>query len=320
MIQPDRQAFHGERGQQRSVSAVVRPDKIYRGSFLYANEDKGEYGIQANYPNPVRDIDKTVIVVKFVDEDEQPIALVFSAPCHPTTLNFSNYLVSAEYPAVTRQLLEEDMNGAPALFLLGMAGDIKPRRVAGEKRFRGGTFEDVEAVGTELAGDVRNVVDQGLKPLDIDLKYGYKRVAVPLMQFDRETYERFTQEDQPKHRQNTARYWLEQMDKGNPIATTFDIDLSVLQLSPDFRFTGISGELLTFMGWKIKRHLGADVTFPLGYTGGLIGYIPDSSVIKVGGYEVLESVLLGHERPAPFSEAIDEALLGGYDAIFKGMD
>ena len=294
-------------------------DAVYKDSFYYANEDKGEYGILANYPNPEREIDRTVPVIKFVDKNGQAAALIFGAPCHPTTLNFSNYLVSAEYPAVTRGLLEKDLNGAPALFLQGMGGDIKPRRVAGEKRFRGGTFEDVDAVGAELAEDVRNVIHEGLRSLDIDLEYGFNRVAVPLMQFDRETYERFTGDDQPEHRKKAAAYWLEKMAQGKPIPTTFDLNLSILQLSNDFRFTGISGELLTFMGWKIKKHLGENVTFPLGYTDGVVGYIPDSSVIEVGGYEVLESVLLGRQRPAPFSKAIDTALLDGYDAILKKM-
>ena len=53
-------------------------DEVYEGSFLYANEDKGEYGILANYPNPSREIDKTVPVIKFVDKNAQPVALVFA--------------------------------------------------------------------------------------------------------------------------------------------------------------------------------------------------------------------------------------------------
>ena len=295
------------------------PDEVYEGSFEYANEDKGEYGILANYPNPDREIDRTVPVIRFMDVMDQPIALLFGAPCHPTTLNFSNYLVSAEYPAVTRRLLEADMNGEPAIFLQGMGGDIKPRQVAGEKRFRAGTFEDVEIVGAELAQDVRRVIDKGLKLLPIDLKYGFKRVQVPLKKFDREVYERFKQEDQPQHRQNTAQFWLDQMDAGEKLPASQDLNLSILQLSPEFRFTGVSGELLTFMGWKIKENLGKEATFPLGYTDGAVAYIPDSSVIRVGGYEVLESALLGRTRPAPFSEEIDRVLLNGYDAIMSEM-
>jgi len=295
------------------------PDEVYKGSFEYANEDKGEYGIMANYPNPKREIDKTVPVIKFVDDKEHIIALLFGAPCHPTTMNFSNYQVSAEYPAAARKILEAEMDGALAIFLQGMGGDIKPRRVAGEKRFRGGTFADVDAVGAQLAQEVKAVIDAGLKPLAVDLNTGFKRVAVPLMQFDRGVYERFGQPDQPEHRQKSARYWMDKLDKGEDLPQTQDLNLSILQLSPDLRFAGVSGELLTFMGWKIKEHLGQESTFPLGYTDGVVAYIPDSSVIKVGGYEVLESALLGRSRPAPFSELIDQTLLDGFDAILSDM-
>jgi len=206
-----------------------------------------------------------------------------------------------------------------SLFIQGMGGDIKPRRVAGETRFKGGTYEDVKTVGEELADDVHKIIKAGLRPLKIDLRYGFKRISIPLMDFSKDVYKRFSKDDQPEHRKKAAQHWLKKIESGEEIPKTLDMNLSIMELSPDFRFTGVSGELLTFMGWKIKEHLGKETTFPLGYTDGVIAYIPDSSVIRVGGYEVLESPLLGTTRPAPFSEAIDETLLAGYDAILSEM-
>ena len=145
-----------------------------QNTAVYHEGPSGYLGIYANYPNPLREIDRTCPVMFLTTEQEEPLALVFGASCHPTTMSHDNYLISAEYPGVTRRILEERFN-APALFLQGIAGDVKPARVAEENGFRSGNFADVEQVGAELAEDVLRIMDQGLRPLDINIRRAVDR-------------------------------------------------------------------------------------------------------------------------------------------------
>jgi hypothetical protein len=67
--------------------------------------------------------------------------------------------------------------------------------------------------------------------------------------------------------------------------------ISLLELAEGIRFTGVAGELLTGMGFKIRQHFPSGTTLPLGYSNGRTAYIPDSDVLREGGYEAVESAL-----------------------------
>ncbi|MHB9028518.1 MAG: neutral/alkaline non-lysosomal ceramidase N-terminal domain-containing protein [Candidatus Latescibacterota bacterium] len=297
------------------ISRRASNKDVYRGAA------SGDFGIYANYPNPGREIDRTCPVLLLKNGKGAPLALVFGAPCHPTTMSFDNYLVSAEYPGVTRQELEKHLDGAPALFLQGIGGDVKPRRIALETKFRSGSYEDVTAVGKELAADVLRIMENGLEPLETALRYSLRRIPVPLETgWDEQTYRRLTGDGEPGYRRNWARWWLGKIARGETIPSSVDLTLSLLELSPSLRFAGISGELLTEMGLRIKRHFAAGTTLPLGYTNGVVAYIPDSGVLEEGGYEAVESIYFDEFMPAPWRKDIDRTILGAFDMLEKELE
>ncbi len=269
-----------------------------------------------NFPNPDKETDRSCPVMLVSSVDQQPIALLFGASCHPTTMRFNNYLISAEFPGVARRILEKNLEGAPALFLQGTAGDVKPRQVAEENSFRNGNFDDVEAVGTELAADVEKTIKNGLKPLELNIKSSLKRFQIPFADgWSEETYRRYAGENEPEYRRVWARYWLQQIAKGEPVPKSMDLTLSILELSPGIRFLGVAGELLTDMGQKIKNHFTDGETLLFGYTDGEIAYIPDSAVLREGGYEATETIFFSQHMPAPWHEDIEKIILDGFDEL-----
>ncbi|MDP2982553.1 MAG: neutral/alkaline non-lysosomal ceramidase N-terminal domain-containing protein [Candidatus Latescibacter sp.] len=286
----------------------------------YRGPASGYLGIYANYPNPLKEVDRTCPVIQFTDENGSPLALVFGASCHPTTMSHDNYLVSAEYPGAARKILEERI-GAPAMFLQGIAGDVKPRRVAMEKSFRSGTLEDVEAVGVELAEDVLRTMKHGLKPLDIRLRSALRRFPVPLAAgWDEKIFRNYLESNQPLHRRIWAEWWLDKISAGESIPREIPMALSILELSEDLRFACLAGEILTGIGLKVKHRFPSGVTLPLGYSNGRSGYIPDSDVLREGGYEVIESIFFTPWLPAPWREDIDDTILGAFDALQASLE
>ena len=291
-----------------------------RDASVYRGGPSGYLGIYANYPNPDREIDRTCPVLFLTTGREDPLALVFGASCHPTTMSHDNYLVSAEYPGAARRILEERYH-APALFLQGIGGDVKPARVAEEDRFRSGNYDDVEHVGAELAADVIRIMDRGLRPLDIQIRRALSRFPVPLAPgWGDEEYRRFSAEDQPLHRRIWGEWWLERIREGEPLPRSLNMTLSILELADDIRFTGVAGELLTEMGFKIRKHFPSGTTLPLGYSNGRTAYIPDSDVLREGGYEAVESVFFTPGMPAPWREDIDDTILAAFRDLEKALD
>ncbi len=287
---------------------------------VYTGAPIGYLGLFANLPNPDKEVDRTCPVITFTETDGKPLAVVFGASCHPTTMGHDNYLVSAEYPGAARRIIE-DNTGAAALFLQRMGGDVKPRRVAGEHAFRSGTFDDVEAVGEELARDVLRVIDGGLAPLDIRLKSAMRRFPVPLAEgWDESTYRSLLGEEHPPHRRAWAEWWLNRIASGIPLPRELDMTLSMLELSKDIRFLGVSGELLTDLGMKIRDCFPAGTTLPMGYTNGRTGYVPDSAVLREGGYEALEFIFFTPWMPAPWREDIDDTVLTAFRELARELE
>ena len=234
-------------------------------------------------------------------------------------MRYDNYLISAEYPGVARRLLEEDIDGAPTLFLQGTAGDVKPRQVAVADGFRSGTFDDIEIVGAELAADVKRTMAAGLGPLDISVRSALKRFPLP---FDPgwggHSFRRYAAENEAAYRRAWAELWLDRIAEGEPVPVSKDLTLAIFELSPVLRFLGISGELLTDIGLMISRSFGGAGSLTFGYTNGSTGYIPDSAVLKEGGYEATETVFFSNDMPGPWRDDIDATILGAFEEL-KGM-
>jgi hypothetical protein len=70
-------------------------------------------------------MDPTVSVMRIDDDDGQAIATLVHYSCHPTTAGPGNRLLSADYPGVTRRVVEAALGGT-CLFLQGSAGDVGP--------------------------------------------------------------------------------------------------------------------------------------------------------------------------------------------------
>lgn len=76
--------------------------------------------------NPAIAPDDTVLVGRVAASDGNPVAILVNYACHPTTLAFENSLLSADYVATTR-LLVEQATGAQCIFFQGASGDQAPR-------------------------------------------------------------------------------------------------------------------------------------------------------------------------------------------------
>ena len=69
--------------------------------------------------------DETLDVVDLLAEDGSSLATVVAFGCHPTVLAWGNLLVSPDYIAELREVVERE-TGAPALFLQGCGADRAP--------------------------------------------------------------------------------------------------------------------------------------------------------------------------------------------------
>jgi len=307
-------AYYAEGETSIGINRRAKDKSIYKGPAA------GYIGIFANIPNPEKAIDRTCPVILVKDSDGTEKFILFGAACHPTTMSHPNYLVSAEYPGVARALIEEKHPGTLSLFIQGIGGDVKPKQVALDDKFRSGDYEDVQIVGETLAREVEEILGADMKTLDITIRSSEKRFPLPFDDtWGEEKFDFYSGPEHSKYRQNWSKLWQKKLKVDGKLPESMDISLSILELTPSLRFLGIAGELLTDMGLILKALFPAGRTLPCGYTNGRIGYIPDSSVLEEGGYEATETVFFTTGIPAPWRKDIEETLTNNFIALEKSL-
>jgi hypothetical protein len=76
--------------------------------------------------NPDGKPDDTLLVGRLTNVAGKTLATLVNYACHPTTLAWENKAISPDYPGAMRKTIEQ-ATAAPAIFLLGMCGDLAPR-------------------------------------------------------------------------------------------------------------------------------------------------------------------------------------------------
>lgn len=75
---------------------------------------------------PGGDPDDALLVGRITDSSGVTRATLVNYACHPTTLAWDNRAISPDYVGAMRELMQQTTH-APALFLLGICGDLGPR-------------------------------------------------------------------------------------------------------------------------------------------------------------------------------------------------
>ena len=76
--------------------------------------------------NPHETADDTVVAARVTGDDGRLLATIVNYACHPTTLAWENRLISPDYPAAMREVVEQ-ATGAPCVFVQGASGDLGPK-------------------------------------------------------------------------------------------------------------------------------------------------------------------------------------------------
>jgi len=117
--------------------------------------------IAQNRRHPDWPIDHRLDVLAADTPEGRNIATLARYSCHPTTMEGSNLLYSADYPGETRRTIEQVIgNGTAALYFNGACANINPAWIRQD-------FDDVHRIGS-IVGAKAAALSQELRPLGID--------------------------------------------------------------------------------------------------------------------------------------------------------
>lgn len=254
-------------------------------------------------PAPEAELDDELAVLTLTDEQEQAKAVLFSVACHPTSLSFDNYLVSAEFVGHACTRLEETHAGIVAVFLQGCAADLRPRHSVDGDRFKPCSPEEMRAAGDELAGEVAAVLREGTfaaiegpfrsRLNSLDLSSGApdeRRLARLLAGEEGELLRRVVERT----------IWAERQ---GIVKTKLPLYVQTWTLSERFVLVALESEIPTGYSLRLKREHPDKTLVVLGYSNGVYSYIPTRRILEEGGYEADHPFTIGfRSRFAPETE------------------
>jgi hypothetical protein len=212
------------------------------------------------------------------------------------------------------------------LFLQGCCGDINP--------VRRGTLEEVRSLGTVLGAGAIQGAEEAQAIEGAPVRAARERLLLPLQapapveqaratrdeeaEKVRQAEERFGRDAEYRIRPSRALLeWAEdhlQLAE-RPEPRTVPLEVQAIRLG-DLAIVGIAAEVFLEIGRSIAARSPAPHTLVLGYTNGLIGYLPTAAAFPQGGYEVdgahkyFGTLMVTEEAERRTSEAAGQ-LLGG---------
>jgi hypothetical protein len=287
-----------ERGLGRAGFAMNR--RVYQG-------DKVVFG-----DNPDGPVDWDVPVLRIKGTNGAVRAVLFGYACHGTSIRTGDdwYVVSGDYMAYARQLIEQHQPGAVAVFLTGMGADSDPAPR--------GRLLDAKRHGLELAGAVIGVVDRPMHPVRGEFKLAYDEVALPLAAPPGRPQ---LEQDAPSEDvsvKGRAEAYLKRLDAGQSLPASVSLPIAVLRIGDDLTFTLMAGEVVVDYSRRLKRLLADDHPWTIGYAYEVPCYIPSARLIKEGGYET-ESSLIYYGFYGPFRGEIETLLVNRLEALVSRL-
>jgi hypothetical protein len=318
---------------------------------------KADNGTMLMGENPDGPCDHSVGVVRVDDLHGKALAVLFRYSCHTVTLGPRTNLISPDFPGTTRSLIEREL-GCLSLFLQGCAGNVNPATGLGvdaegvEEKVRLGHLlgGEVLKVCQSLRTHRRRKKPVLVQSIAVYWLYEYEEIApgeegsievaetwveLPLAPFpsleevqrERDSWAARLAEAQ----QHNAREWewkpLQRFDywaqlrlnaaQKGPNPPTVKFPLQVIRIG-ELAFVSMPFETMSETGLALRAESPYSHTFVLGYSNGMVSYLPTPQMSDEGGMEAklgYQNYLLPSELPGDWEPQIKERLIHLLEAV-----
>jgi hypothetical protein len=320
----DREMLHRIEGYRNTVmdsmtaaadDAVVglRPARIAYGSgkigFSHNRRQRAPGGGFVFGMDPDGPVDQSVPVLQVTGEDGRARGVLFGLACHPSALTPEFYVVSGDYAGVAQAAWEKEHPGATALFIQLCGGDqtTYPRR----------KMELAEKYGRELAAEVDRVATTAMKPVRSPLRVAMLTTELPFAPFSIELFEQQAKTGDPiasKHAERMLKLYA----SGQPPLPRMPYTMQAIQFGKDLTLLAMNGEPTVDYSLRVKKEYGADGMIVAGYSNAMTSYIPSLRVLREGGYEARDAILMS-SFPGPLAEQAEETIFSGIRELMQAV-
>jgi hypothetical protein len=288
---------------------------------------RGEIGMYRRVPkadgtwgfgdNPQGTVDPDLPLMAVRTPEGTLRALFFTYACHCTSVRNGKdgfYKVHPDW-AICCSMLEEKLRGAQVMFVTGCGGDIDP----GPK----GPLTDAEKNGASMAASIQSVIDGGkFSPVSGPIRPQLRRIELPLESLDGAAVARMAETGKPAEKK-LAVDLQEKKLLGGPIS----YPIVTWRFGTGPTIVALAGETCVEYALRLKRELGPEAVWPVGYANEVMCYIPSERVLRENGYEsgwslawgrgVAAYQMSGSGWNAPFALGLEDRIVSTVHQMLK---
>lgn len=253
--------------------------------------------------NPDGPCDRTVRLLRIDQPDGRPLVQLLNFACHAVTLGSECTEITADFPAVARELIERE-TGALCIFLQGAAGNINPVLMGWDWTYPRRLGLSLGAEGARLFWTAQP------EPLGGGLNVTSTTVALPpflpgSVQEAKDLIRCLEAEVAAPTTDAGSLAWAEwrlsrarralDVVSGNKAPVPVKAELTAISLGSSIGWITSPGEVFTELGGRIVEQSPFERTLFSGYTHDAIGYVPTPTAYDEGGYEVTHSCYVARE-------------------------
>jgi neutral ceramidase len=271
-----------------------------------------------DYPQGPVDPDLPVMAVRAPDGALR--ALFFTFACHCTSIRNGKdgfYQIHPDW-AICCSTLEQRLPGAQVMFVTGCGADIDPAAR--------GPLSDAEKNGASMVSSLEAVLKGSFKPVSGPIRAGGKRVELPLEKLDPEAVQKMAEKGRPAEKK-FAEDLLRRRQAGAVRDSPVDYPIVAWRFAAGPAIVGLGGETCVEYALRLKKELGADRIWPVGYANEVMCYIPSERVLRENGYEsgwslawgrgVATSQMSGSGWDTPFALGIEDRIVSTVHDLMK---
>ena len=236
---------------------------------------------------PTAPVDPTVTVLRLDRADGTPLAVLTNYACHPVVFGSGNLQYSADFPAVTNRVVEQELGGkVQSFFLQGAPGDINPyyavtplaENAVGRRDWTG------ERLGREAARVAKEIQTRAGEASELDfresaitarLRWNVDKFRAALLKFlgpeGMEIY-------------------------GAQVKAEIPLRVSTVLINREIALMTMPGEPFVDFQMNWRDRCPVPHAFLLGYTNGYNGYFPTIAAASRGGLRRSQREHLGRAR------------------------
>jgi hypothetical protein len=271
--------------------------------------------------NPEGKTDPDLPLMAVRAPDGQLRALFFTYACHCTTVRPGGegfYLIHPDW-AICCSILERKMPGTQVMFVTGCGADINP--------VPKGSVAEADRNGATMAATLESLLGSGsFRPVSGPIRAKFRRIELPLEKLDVAAVERMAATGKAAEKK-AAEDLLLRRGKGASREGPVSFPIMTWAFGSEFTMVALAGETCVEYALRLKRELGAEKVWPVGYANEIMCYIPSERVLRENGYEsgwslawgrgVATTQMATNGWDTPFAPGIEDRILDAVHQLMK---